>query len=153
MPDDRIQCDQFEQMLAEADGVPESSVPLDHVESCAECLAQLQAHRVLAATLAGEEVPDLSPAFQAGLERKLASRIEVRPLRGWRKAAMLTYWAAALGLLGWILKDVPLPVIDPSEPWVTVAAFVAVPLTFVLAIAASLWIPGPGLPRGMRMLA
>ncbi len=49
---------------------------------------------------------------------------------------------AALGLLGWALKGGPLPTIALSAAWVPVAALVAVPLTFMLAIAASRWIPG-----------
>ena len=65
---------------------------------------------------AEEEVPELSPAFEAGLDRKRASAVEIRPLRGWRRAAMLGYVVAGVGLLGWALQGVPLPTIDVSAP-------------------------------------
>jgi hypothetical protein len=153
MSERRNDCDRFERWLLTGGTELESQVWDDHLESCAECREQWHAHRMLAATFALEAAPELSPAFEAGLDRKLASLVEIRPLRGWRQAAMLAYVAGALGLLGWALKGVPLPTIDLSAPWVPVAALVAVPLTFMLAIAASRWIPGRGQPRGLGVLA
>jgi hypothetical protein len=145
-------CDRFERWLLTGGTELESRVWDDHLESCAECREQWHAHRMLVATFAGKDAPELSPAFEAGLDRKLGSRVEIRPLRGWRRAAMLAYAVGALGILGWALKDVPLPTIDLSAPWVPVAALVVVPLTFPLAIAASRWIPGRGRPRKLGML-
>ena len=153
MSEKRIECDRFDQWLLEGGTELESRVWGDHLEGCAECQEQWHVHQMLAVTFAEEKVPEPSPAFEADLDRKLASVVEIRPLRGWRRAAMLAYVVAALGLLGWALKGVPLPTIDLSAPWVPVAALIAMPLTFMLAIAASRWIPGGGLPRGLRTFA
>ncbi len=151
MYDKHIECERFDQWLLEAGTELESPVWREHLKGCDECSQQWQAHRMLALAFAAEPVPELSPAFEAGLNRKIASSVEIRPLKGWRWAAMLAYGAAALGALAWALKDVPLPTIDLSSPWVPVAALIAVPLTLMLAIAASRLIPGRGLPRGLRM--
>jgi hypothetical protein len=112
-----------------------------------------ETHLILVATLGEKGAPELSPAFQVGLERKLASVVEVRPLEGWRKATMVAYGAASIGMVGWALRNVPLPTIDLSAPWVAVAAFIAVPLTFLLAIAASRWLPSLRPPRGLHGFA
>lgn len=66
---------------------------------------------------------------------------------------MLAYTTAALALVGWVFKDVPLRTIDLSAPWVTAAVFLAVPLTLMLAIGVSRWLPGSELERGLRGLA
>lgn len=153
MYDKQIECERFDQWLLEGGTEIESPVWREHLESCAECREQWHAHWLLAQAFADEAVPELSPAFGAGLDRKLASVVEIRPLRGWRVAAMIAYAAAAIGLLGWAFKTVQLPTIDLTSPWVPVAAFLAVPLTFWLAIAASRLIPGRGLPRGLRMFS
>ena len=142
-------CDRFDRWLAEGDGL----APPDHFEGCPECRQQWLAHAALAATFEGDAAPALSPGFEAGLERKLAGVVEVRPLRGWRRAAMVGYVVAALGALGWALRSVPLPAIDPSAPWLGITTFVAVPLTFLLAIAASRWIPGPRRLSASRLRA
>ena len=152
MSDEPRSCDRFDRWLLEGD---RATVP-EHFQHCVECRPQWQAHAALATTFAGEAVPELSFGFEAGLDRKLAAVVEVRPLRplrGWRRAAMVGYVAAGLGALGWALRDVPLPAIDPSAPWLGVATFVAVPLTFLLAIGVSRWIPAPGRTRGLRSLA
>jgi len=153
MYDKQIQCERFEQWMLDGGTELESPVWRDHLESCDVCREQWHAHRMLAATFANLKVPELSPAFESGLNRKIASAVEIRPLRGWRWAAMFGYGAGALGALAWALRDVPLPTIDPSSPWIPVAALIAVPLTFMLAIAASRLIPGRGLPKGLRMFA
>ncbi len=153
MCEPRRECDRFDTWLLEGGTTLASHEWDDHLDSCAECRWQWHAHQMLAVTFAEEAVPQLSPAFEAGLDRKLASVVEIVPLRGWRRAVMAAYAAAALGLLGWALKGVPLPTIDLSAPWVPVAALIAVPLTFMLAIAASRWLPARGLPDGLRMLA
>ena len=153
MSEKRIECDRFDQWLLEGGTELESRVWGDHLEGCAECREQWHAHQMLAVTFAEEEVPEPSPAFEAGLDRKLASVVEIRPLRGWRRAAMLAYSVVAFGLLGWLLKDVPLPTLDLSAPWLGLVACLAVPLTLMLAIAASRWMPEPHLPGRSRMLA
>ena len=151
MYEKRIECERFDQWLLEAGTELESPVWRDHLKGCDACRQQWRAHRMLVMTFAAEPVPELSGAFEAGLDRKIASSIEIRPLRGWRWAAMLGYGAAALGALAWALKDVPPPTIDLSSPWVPIAALIAVPLTLILAIATSRLIPGRGLPRDLRM--
>lgn len=151
MYDKQIECDRFDKWLLEDGTELESPVWRDHLKGCAECREQWHAHKMLAATFADEKVPELSPGFDAGLDRKIASAIEIRPLRGWRTAAMLAYVAIALGLLGWLLERVTLPTIDLSAPWVPVVAFIAIPLTFMLAIAASRLIPMRRIGSGPRM--
>ena len=153
MCEQRPECDRFDQWLLEAGTELERPGWVGHLDGCAECREQWHAHQMLAVTFAEEAVPELSPAFEAGLHRALASVVEIRPLRGWRTAAMLAYVAAALVVLGWALRGVPLPPIDWSAPWVPVATLVAVPLTFMLAIAASRLIPGHSLPQWPRMFA
>jgi len=153
MTDPRHDCDRFAEWLLETDGTPESPFSSDHLETCSECRDQWHTHRMLAVNFADAKVPELSPIFEATLDRKRASMVEIRPLRGWRKAAMLAYATTALALVGWALKDVPLPTIDLSTPWVPAALFLAVPLTLMLAIAASRWLPGPGPQRELRVLA
>ena len=153
MCEQRLECGCFDRWLVEGGTELESHEWADHLDGCAGCRAQWLAHQMLNVAFVDEAVPELSTAFEAGLDRKRASEVEIRPLRGWRKAAMLAYVAAALGLLGWSLRGVPLPTIDLSAPWVPVAALIAVPLTFMLAIAASRWLPGRSLPGGLRMLA
>lgn len=152
MSEEHTQCDDFTEVLIEAGSRPEIAVPPDHLESCPECRAQWETHQMLAMTLAEQEVPELSPGFGAGLDRKLESIVEIRPLRGWKMAAMLGYAVAALGVLALVLRDVPMPTVDPSSPWLAAAAFLAVPLTLMMAISASRWIPGAGRPRALRML-
>ena len=137
MYDKQIECERFDHWLLEGGTEVDSPVWREHLEGCAGCREQWHAHHLLAATFAEEPVPQLSPAFEAGLDRKLASVIEIRPLRGWRVAAMIAYVAVAVALLGWAFKTVQLPTIDLTAPWVPVVALLAVPLTFWLAIAAS----------------
>ena len=153
MYEKHFECERFDQWLLEGATEIESPVWRQHLEDCEECSQQWFAHHLLAVTFAAEPLPDLSPAFEAGLDRKIAADIEIRPLSGWRKAAMIGYGLAALGAVGWTLRDFTLPTIDISSPWVPIAALIAVPLTFMLAIAASRLIPGRGLPRGMGMFS
>lgn len=146
MAETRDRCDRFADWLLDGGDDPAGGDWQRHLEECGGCRAQWQAHRALALTFAAEPVPELSPAFATGLERKLASGAETRRLRGWRLAALLAYAGAALGLLGWALRDVPLPAIDPAAPWVAVATLLAVPLSLLVAIAASRWMPRRGAP-------
>lgn len=108
---------------------------------------------MLVAAFADERVPGLSFEFDNGLDRKLEAAVEIRPLRGWRTAAMLAYALVAGGILGWLLRDAPLPAVDPSATWVALVSFLAIPLSFALAIAASRWMPAPEGPRGPLTLA
>ena len=151
MSDTRTDCDRFDQWLLEGGAELKRPVWADHLERCAECREQWHAHQMLAVAFTEEEVPELSLAFEASLDRKLAAVVEIRPLRGWRTVAMLAYVAGALGLLGWALQGVPLPTFDPSAPWVPAAALVGVPLSFMLAITVSRWLPGRVLPERLRM--
>ena len=145
-----MNCDRFAEWLLDGDGQAGSSDWTEHLESCVDCEGQWESHQLLTATLGAEDEPELSLAFQAGLERKLASAVEVRPLNAWGKAAMIVYGVAATGMAGWALRNVPLPTIDLSAQWVPFAALLAVPLTFVLATAVSRWLPAPQPPQGLR---
>ena len=153
MSETRTDCDRFDQWLLEGDTTLESPAWANHLVGCAECRDQWHAHQMLAVAFADEAVPELSPAFEAGLDRKLAAPVEIRPLSGWRTVAMLAYVAAGLSLLGWALQGVPLPTMDPSARWVPVAALVGVPLSFMLAIAASRLLPSPDPSGDVRIFA
>lgn len=148
MSDDRRECERFERWLLDAGPAPDTESRPEHVEACPECREQWRAHRLLVESLAGREIPELSPHFDARLDRKLAAEVEIRPLRGWRRAAMLGYTATALALLAWAVSRVPLPAIDAMAPFTAIAVAFGVPLTFLLAIAASRWMPGPQPPGG-----
>lgn len=142
-PDD---CQRFDDWLAEAAPEAEAGRWREHLGGCAHCRAQWLAHRALVAALAGEPMPELSPAFAAGLERKLEAEVEVRPLTGWRVLALGGYAAGAVVLMRWILERYPLPdiAVDLSGPWLPFAALLAAPLTLWLAAAASRLLPTRG---------
>lgn len=153
MSEQRRECDRFDQWLREAEPGSDSTAWLEHLDGCAECQGQWHSHELLTASLAVEAVPELSPGFEARLRRRVATEMEVRPLRGWRRAAMLAYAAGAAALLFWALRGVPLPAIDLTSPWVIAATLTALPWTFLLAIGASRWLPGSGWRQGGRPLA
>ena len=153
MYEKRFECDRFDQWLLDDGTKLERPVWREHLAGCSECREQWHAHQMLAATFATEEVPELSPDFDAALDRRLAAAVEIKPLRGWRLAAMLAYAGIALALLAWAMKSVPLPTIDLSAPWVPVAVLLAVPLTFILAIGAARLIPMRRIPPGLRSFA
>lgn len=135
-------CGRFDQWLKEGGSGAPNSKWSEHFEACTECHEQWQTHRLLVASVAEETVPDLTSEFDARLERRLAAEVEVRPLRGWRRAAMLAYVTVALAVLAWVFRNVTLPPIDAAAPWLAVGTFIAMPLTFALAIAVSRWMPG-----------
>ena len=141
MSEQHTDCDRFEDWLLEGGG--DSSAWHLHLEECSSCRQQWASHQMLVASFAEAAVPELSPAFQAGLEHKLQTAVRVEPLRGWRLAAFAGYALAAAAFLRWIFFRFPLPSIsiDPSSPWVSIAALIAVPLTFLLAIAATRLLP------------
>ena len=154
MSDEGTRCEQVGQWLLEP-GFSELAPELSgHAESCDSCREQVWLHHSLAAAFAEEDVPELSANFNAGLEKKLVgARVEVRRLAGWRMAAMLGYAVAATGISGWALRGIPMPTIDLSAPWVPVAMFIAVPMTLLLAVTASRWLPGPAPKAQQRALA
>ncbi|MBQ00796.1 MAG: hypothetical protein CL477_08945 [Acidobacteria bacterium] len=153
MSETHLACDRFEGWLLEGGTEVDRRGWRVHLDGCTACREQWHAHQVLAVTFAEEAVPELSPAFEPVLDRMLVPEVESRPLAGWRQVAMLTYVATALGLLVWTLKDVTLPPIDLSAPWIPVATLIAVPLSFLVAIAASRWLPGRAMSRGPRLFA
>ena len=153
MADTHATCERFEELLLERSAELESGVWSNHLASCAGCREQWQAHTALMATFAAERVPELSLAFEAGLERKIEASLQVVPLKGWRLAAMTAYAAAALVVLWWALSGVRLPTIDPSSPWVFIMVLVAAPLSLLLAMAASRLIPVKGVTKGIRSFA
>ena len=120
----------------------------EHLDRCDGCREQWRAHRLLTETLGAEAVPELSPRFAGDLRRRLETEPPVRPLAGWRLAALVAYGTFALGLVGWALRDAPVEAVDLSAPWVGVVAFVAVPLSLLLALTASRWLPELPPPGG-----
>ena len=92
----------------------------------------------------------MSPSFAVRLDRAAVAAAEVRPLRGWRRVLMAVYAAGAFGVLGGVLRGAGLPTVDLSSPWLIVATLLSVPLTFMLAIAASRWLPVTALPDEVR---
>ena len=148
MSENRTECLQFEDLLLE--GGPEADLGIwqPHLETCAGCREQLIAHQMLAATFADEAVPEPSASFAAGLQRKIDAAVEIKPLEGWRMAAMIGYALLAAGLLRWIFARFPLPAIsiDPASPWALAFAMLAVPLTLWLAVRLTRWLP----PMGRR---
>ena len=142
MSEQRSICEQLEDALLDENLQSLAPELREHSATCPDCQVQVAMHQALANSFAGESVPQLSPAFDSGLARKLrTARPAVRSLSGWRLAAMLGYVAAAAALLRWALKDVPVPPIDLSAAWIQIAVFLAVPVTLLLAVAASRWLP------------
>ena len=148
MSENHTDCNRFESWLL--DGAPEANLQDSnlqawhpHLEGCEGCQRQWAAHQMLVATYAEEAVPELSLAFEARLKRKLDAAIEVKPLRGWRVAAMVVYALTAALLMRWVFAKFPLPAIpiDPASPWTLVLALVAVPFTLWLTIGATRWLP------------
>lgn len=156
MSDPHTDCERFEDWLLQGAATVASRWGA-HLEACSSCREQWAAHRMLVATFAEEAVPELSPAFQEGLRRRLDAAVAVRPLRGWRLAAMAGYALVAAALMRWVLLRFPLPsiAIDPASPWTLVVAFLAVPLTFLLTLGATRWLPagGPAKARDLDLIA
>ena len=142
MSDRPTDCDRFEDWLLEGDRADASAWEA-HLTTCAGCREQWAAHRMLVEAFAGDTVPEPSPAFQAGLERKLAARIRVAPLRGWRLAALVGYAVTAAVLLGWVFAKFP-PVtisLDSASPWTRTLALLAVPISLWLTTVAAKLLP------------
>lgn len=143
MSENRHDCDHFASLLLE--GAPESTLQewYDHLEGCASCRDQRATHHILVATFSEETVPELSPAFEGRLQAKIEASVRVRPLKGWRMAAMIGYALSAALLLSWLFTKFPLTAvsIDTSSPWIIALALLAVPLTLWLTIGATRWLP------------
>lgn len=143
MSEIRTDCERFEASLLE--GAPSSQMQTwhRHLADCSDCRQQWAAHQMLVATFEEVPVPELSPAFEAGLQRKIGAAIEVKPLAGWRIAVMVGYVLATVLLLSWVFKRFPLPLpsIDPSSPWMIALAMIGVPLTLWLTIGLTRWLP------------
>lgn len=112
-----------------------------HLETCPSCREQLLSHRLLLANFENEPPPELSVDFNSRLDAKLDTALEVRPLRGWRLATLMSYSAAALATLAWFLRDSPLASIDFSSPGIAVVALALVPVTQAVALWASRLLP------------
>jgi hypothetical protein len=149
MSEHHTDCERFETLLLERGPDADVRAWHDHLASCAGCLEQWATHQMLVATFAEEATPELSPAFEAGLQRKLDAAIRVRPLRGWRVAALAAYALGAVALMRWILVRFPLPqdALDPGSPWIAALVMIAVPFSLWLTAAATRLLPAIG-PRG-----
>ncbi|MEE8366873.1 MAG: hypothetical protein V3S30_01015 [Thermoanaerobaculia bacterium] len=88
-----------------------------------------------------EALPELSGDFNCRLESRLEAALQIRPLSGWRLAAILAYGAIALSALGWLLRDSPLASVDPASPWLAMLAMALVPVTQAVALWASRLLP------------
>jgi hypothetical protein len=141
-PDD---CQSFEDLLLQGGAASDLGAWQPHLETCAACRQQWIAHQMLAETFADERVPELSPDFATGLRHKLDTAVEIRPLAGWRMAAMLGYALLSAGLLGWIFIRLPL---DLASPWTMAVAILAVPVTLSMVAGMTRWLP----PIGRRRL-
>jgi hypothetical protein len=144
-----MDCERFEDVLLE---LPLSATTLGtddaeaHVVACNTCRKQWLAHVALARTFAAERVPEPSHAAAVQLERRLGAAAAVRPLRGWRLAALVAYGVFAVVVLRLALVGVPIPSVDWSTWWGRVSVLAAVPVSLLLAAAVSRWIPARGLP-------
>ncbi len=139
-------CSRFEDWLLESGDPTEVGRFQPHLDSCAGCREQWTSHQLLVATFAGETVPELSPAFPAGLDAKLEPvRIKVSPLTGWRRAALIAYAALAVALMTLVLKRFPLPdlALDTTSPWTMVIAMLIVPLSLWVTMLATRILPRP----------
>lgn len=145
MSESHTDCQRFEDFLLEGASADDLGTWQSHHETCAGCQAQLTAHQLLAATFADEPVPELSTSFAAGLQRKIDTAVEIKPLTGWRMAAMIGYALLAAVLLGWVFVRFP---VNLGSPWTMGVAMVAVPLTLWLVVAITRWLP----PKGRRGL-
>lgn len=155
MSEPRKLCRQFEDWLLENTGQPLAKVWQEHLDGCASCREQGATHTLLAAGFATEPVPELSVAFDRRLATRLGEGVRVRRLRGWRLAAMAAYAAFATAGLAWALRDVPLPVLDPSSAWTALLACALVPPSLALALLLSRFMPlrNPGAAqRGSGLL-
>lgn len=144
MSESHTHCSRFEEILLDGASDAELQTWPAHLESCDSCHQQWTTHQMLEAVFAEESVPELSQAFEAGLQRKLdAAAIKIKPLRGWRVAAMAGYAMLAALLLEWVFNRFPLPSvsIDLASPWVLTIALIAVPVTMWLTIGATRWLP------------
>jgi hypothetical protein len=134
-------CERFEDWMHDTREGADLTAWVAHLDGCAACREQWRAHRLLVAVFVGEAVPEISLSFEAGLERKLRAAVRVRPLRGWRLAALGAYALAAVVLLRWIFAHFPPPAIDPSSPWATAGALILAPLSLWLVVAATRLLP------------
>lgn len=151
MSDHHQDCERFEALLPDSPTAEEVRAWHGHLAQCPDCRDQWTAHQMLVEAFSEVAAPELSSRFEAGLRRKIEATVEVRPLSGWRAAAMLGYVLVALVALGWVFERFPLPSIsiDPSSPWTVGLAIAAVPLTLWLTIGVTRWLPsrrGHGYP-------
>ncbi len=137
-------CSHFESWLLESGEAAELDRWRPHLEDCSGCREQWASHQFLLAAFAEESVPELSPAFQTGLDRKLETvQVRVAPLTGWRKAALAAYAALVVALMAWVLNRFPLPdlAIDTTSPWTMAIAMLVVPLSLWMTMLATRWLP------------
>jgi hypothetical protein len=139
------ECRRFDEWSLHGSRPEDTSRWEDHLEVCPTCRQQWTTHRLLVELFAGEPLPCLSPAFRAGLDRKLAAGIRIERLSGWRLAAMLSYASAAIALLAWSLDPFPLPRLEValSSTWALFVGLALVPPSLWLAAACSRLLPPP----------
>jgi hypothetical protein len=100
-------------------------------------------HQMLVATFNEVPVAELSGVFESGLQSKISAAVEIRPLEGWRAAAMIGYALVAVTFMAWVFDKFPLPPIpvDAASPWTLAVALACVPLTLWMAIGLTRWLP------------
>ena len=75
MSENHTDCERFEALLLDGGPGPDVRAWHDHLEGCAGCREQWEAHQMLVATFAEETVPQLSAARLRSVSRyRLGSR-------------------------------------------------------------------------------
>lgn len=141
MPNHPEDCSRFNRWISEEPVEEDPKSWQNHLKNCPTCQTQWISHQYLLATFAYEPVPELSGDFNCRLESRLEAALQIRPLSGWRLAAILTYGAIAVSALGWLLRDSPLASLDPASPWLAMLAMALVPVTQAVALWASRLLP------------
>lgn len=143
-------CDQFAEQLRGQGPRFDDSAWADHLGVCPSCREQVRAHEALLSVFGDHRGPELSFAFDAGLDRKIAAHDAASvPLTGWRLATMSAYTVTAVATLWWLIRDVRLSEAELSSPWTHIAVLAMVPLTFWLALIVSRWIPARDTPSDL----
>ncbi|HSC25692.1 MAG TPA: hypothetical protein VLD67_00375 [Vicinamibacterales bacterium] len=144
MPEPLVDCSRFRDWLSPDGQNTGGAGWTSHLDTCADCRAQWLTHEVLSASLGRLDAPSPSPVPSDVLNRRLEAALPRRPLTGWRRAALLGYAGGSGAALTRLMRDVPVPVVTLASPWDAVAILAAVPVTLMVALVASRWLPVRG---------